>query len=557
MITTALLGLLAGIGIFLVACSMMSKNLETISSNGLKNLFAKAAKSRLVGVGIGAVGTAAIQSSGAITVMVIGFVNASIMSLEQAATIISGANIGTTITGQIVALGFSGGGGISTTVLFSAFAGIGAFIILFGKSEKVKEVGGILAGFGMLFVGLSMMSSSMNSFAEAEAVENFLAMIRNPLLLVLIGTILTAIIQSSSVMTSVAITMVVAGLITLNQGIYLTMGSNIGSCVVALFAAIGASKNAKRTSLIHLFFNVGGVVFFMILSGILHVVSGGELSYGSIFADLFPHAPQLQLAMFHTVFNVITVLVFLPLTNGLIKVVRALIPEVEKVETEKKEELRLYYVDEHMLTTPFIAVQQTKNEIINMAEKSLQNFKLSLDIICNLNFDKKPEFEHREKELDFINKELVHFIVKLSKEQLSDQDHKYLSVAFHTISDLERVGDYAENIVEYADSLQSSGEGFSVSAIAEIQYMEEKVISLFDSCMAAYVNLDFDALHHAEQIEDEIDRITARMEDNHIKRMNEGICTPMVGAQYMSLASNAERIADHFMNVGKSIKEFA
>lgn len=557
MITTALLGLLAGIGIFLVACSMMSKNLETISSNGLKNLFAKAAKSRLVGVGIGAVGTAAIQSSGAITVMVIGFVNASIMSLEQAATIIYGANIGTTITGQIVALGFSGGGGISTTVLFSAFAGIGAFIILFGKSEKVKEVGGILAGFGMLFVGLSMMSSSMNSFAEAEAVENFLAMIRNPLLLVLIGTILTAIIQSSSVMTSVAITMVVAGLITLNQGIYLTMGSNIGSCVVALFAAIGASKNAKRTSLIHLFFNVGGVVFFMILSGILHVVSGGELSYGIIFADLFPHAPQLQLAMFHTVFNVITVLIFLPLTNGLIKVVRALIPEVEKVETEKKEELRLYYVDEHMLTTPFIAVQQTKNEIINMAEKSLQNFKLSLDIICNLNFDKKPEFEHREKELDFINKELVHFIVKLSKEQLSDQDHKFLSVAFHTISDLERVGDYAENIVEYADSLQSSGEGFSVSAVAEIQYMEEKVINLFDSCMAAYVNLDFDALHNAEKIEDEIDRITARMEDNHIKRMNEGICTPMVGAQYMSLASNAERIADHFMNVGKSIKEFA
>ena len=554
MITTALLGLLAGIGIFLVACSMMSKNLETISSNGLKNLFAKAAKSRLVGVGIGAVGTAAIQSSGAITVMVIGFVNASIMSLEQAATIIYGANIGTTITGQIVALGFSGGGGISTTVLFSAFAGIGAFIILFGKSEKVKEVGGILAGFGMLFVGLSMMSSSMNSFAEAEAVENFLAMIRNPLLLVLIGTILTAIIQSSSVMTSVAITMVVAGLITLNQGIYLTMGSNIGSCVVALFAAIGASKNAKRTSLIHLFFNVGGVVFFMILSGILHVVSGGELSYGTIFADLFPHAPQLQLAMFHTVFNVITVLIFLPLTNGLIKVVRALIP---KVETEKKEELRLYYVDEHMLTTPFIAVQQTKNEIINMAEKSLQNFKLSLDIICNLNFDKKPEFEHREKELDFINKELVHFIVKLSKEQLSDQDHKFLSVAFHTISDLERVGDYAENIVEYADSLQSSGEGFSVSAVAEIQYMEEKVINLFDSCMAAYVNLDFDALHNAEKIEDEIDRITARMEDNHIKRMNEGICTPMVGAQYMSLASNAERIADHFMNVGKSIKEFA
>jgi phosphate:Na+ symporter len=535
----------------------MSSNLEAASSEKLKLLFSKASGSKLLGVGIGALGTAAIQSSGATTVMTIGFVNAGIISLAQAATIIYGANIGTTITAQIVALGMFGGNSVSTSVIFSAFAGLGAFMGVFAKKSSVKTIGGIFAGFGLLFVGLELMSGSMESFAALEGVKTFLAGIRNPLLLVLLGALFTAIIQSSSVMTSIALAMVVTGLIGIDQGIFLTMGSNIGSCVVALFAAIGASKNAKRTSLIHLFFNVGGVVFFMILSGILHVVSGGELSYGSIFADLFPHAPQLQLAMFHTVFNVITVLVFLPLTNGLIKVVRALIPEVEKVETEKKEELRLYYVDEHMLTTPFIAVQQTKNEIINMAEKSLQNFKLSLDIICNLNFDKKPEFEHREKELDFINKELVHFIVKLSKEQLSDQDHKYLSVAFHTISDLERVGDYAENIVEYADSLQSSGEGFSVSAIAEIQYMEEKVISLFDSCMSAYVNLDFDALHHAEQIEDEIDRITARMEDNHIKRMNEGICTPMVGAQYMSLASNAERIADHFMNVGKSIKEFA
>ncbi|MCF0163679.1 MAG: Na/Pi cotransporter family protein, partial [Bacteroidales bacterium] len=232
-IVSAILSLIAGIGIFLIACQMMSTNLESASSRKLKNLFSKASKSDLVGVGIGTVGTAAIQSSGAVTVMVIGFVNAGIMSLRQAATIIYGANIGTTVTAQIVALGMFGGGGLSTTVIFAAFAGIGAFTSLFAKNNSLKQIGGIMTGFGMLFVGLEMMSSSMDSFAQLDSVKMFLASIKNPILLVLIGAIFTAIIQSSSVMTSIAIAMVFTGLITLDQGIFLTMGSNIGSCVVA------------------------------------------------------------------------------------------------------------------------------------------------------------------------------------------------------------------------------------------------------------------------------------------------------------------------------------
>ena len=560
MVATAILTLLSGIGIFLVACTMMSTNLESLSSEGLKTLFSKASKSKWVGVGIGAVGTAAIQSSGATTVMVIGFVNAGIMSLKQAATIVYGANIGTTITGQIVALGMFGSGMISTTIIFSGMAGIGAFIKMFAKKDNLKLIGGILTGFGMLFVGLSMMSGAMESFAELDAVKIFLAGITNIFLLVIIGAVLTAIVQSSSVMTSVAITMVVAGLISLDQGIYLTMGSNIGSCVVALLAGVSGSKNAKRTSYIHLIFNISGVVVFMIIGGIVSLVSGGSINFGVIFERMFPTAPQTQLAMFHTIFNVLTVIMIMPLTNLLIKAVTAIIPDHEIIgssENEKEQvNERLYYVDQNMLRTPFIAVQQTKYEIVNMAGIAIGNFDIALDIVCSLDFSKEEEFIANEKELNFINRELVNFIVKLSKLPLREKDHDYISTAIRSISDLERVGDYAENIVGYAKSLAEEGQGFSVSAIAEIRYMQERISQLFENVMNAYIKHDFKALEETNKIEAEIDKITARMESNHITRLEEGICTPMVGAHYLSLSSNAERVADHLVNVAKTIEEY-
>lgn len=559
LILTAVLNLLAGIGIFLVACSMMSSNLESLSSEGLKVLFSKASKSKWLGVGIGTVGTAAIQSSGATTVMVIGFVNAGIMSLQQAATIIYGANIGTTVTGQIVALGMFGGNMLSTTIIFSGLAGVGAFVKMFAKSDKFKLIGGILTGFGMLFVGLSMMSGAMENFAQLDLVKEFLARITNIFLLVIIGAILTAIVQSSSVMTSVAITMVVAGLISLNQGIYLTMGSNIGSCVVALLAGVSGSKNAKRTSLIHLIFNVSGVVFFIIAGIVLSAVTGGSLSYGILFERMFPTAPQTQLAMFHTIFNVLTVLMIMPLTGILIKAVKRIIPDVVKVEEPKESPYkeRLYYIDDNMLKTPPIAVSQTKYEIVNMAGIAVNNFDIALDTICLLDFSRQEEFEANEKELNYINRELVNFIIKLSKLPMSDKDHAYISTAIRSISDLERVGDYAENIVGYAKSLSEAQEGFSVSAIAEIRYMQEKVTELFEHVMNAYIKHDFAELDATEEVEAEIDKITARMEANHITRLEEGICTPIVGAHYLSLSSNSERVADHLVNVAKTIKEYA
>lgn len=552
----AILNLLAGIGIFLVACSMMSKNLEAASSSKLKGLFAKAAKSKMLGVGIGALGTAAIQSSGATTVMVIGFVNAGIMSLAQAATVIYGANIGTTITGQIVALGmFGGADSISTTVIFSAMAGVGAFITLFTKKDSLKLWGGILTGFGMLFVGLSMMSKSMNSFAELESVKLFLASINNALLLVIIGAVLTAIVQSSSVMTSVAITMVVAGLITLNQGIYLTMGSNIGSCMVALIAGLSSSRNAKRTSIIHLLFNVSGVVLFMILSGILFLVTNGSINYGSIFENLFPGAPQTQLAMFHTVFNLITVIIMLPLTGLFISLVKKIVPELPSETASEEAEPHFFYVDEHMLKTPPIAVAMVKKEIINMAEIAINNYKLSLDIITNLDFTNLEKFKSNERQLNYTNKNLVNILVKLSQMALNEKDHLYISSAIRSVSDLERVGDYAENIVEEAEVLKNDGQaGFSLSAKAEIEYMREHIERLYGFIMTAYTDLDIKAYEAAEAVEEKVDEITERMGQNHIIRLNEGTCTPLTGAQYLELANNSERIADHLINVGKTIK---
>lgn len=554
-IATAVLSLIAGIGIFLIACTMMSSNLESVSSNKLKQLFARTSKSKLVGVGIGAVATAAIQSSGATTVMVIGFVNAGIMSLMQAATIIYGANIGTTITGQITALGMFDNT-ISTGIVFATFAGIGAFIMAFAKKDLVKKIGGILAGFGMLFVGLDMMSASMETFAALDSVKNFLASITNPILLVLIGTILTAIIQSSSVMTSVAITMVFTGLINLDQGIYLTMGSNIGSCVVAIIAGLTSSTNAKRTALLHLLFNVSGVVIFMLVAMMMREISKAVnptkiITFGYLFGKMFPGVPQTQLAMFHTIFNVITVIIMLPLTNLSVKLVCKILPDKKKKDEQPAE--HFYYIDEHMLSTPPIAVQQTKNEIVNMAEIALHNYDLACDVICTLDYSQIEKFRQNENELNFLNKEIARFVVKLSKLEMNDADHNYLATTFHTITDLERVGDYAENIIEYADKLKESDQKFSDVAISEVRNLQSRINDLFQKVMKAYVNSDATSLDEANVIEDEIDDITETMGANHIERLRAGDCTPDVGAQYLSLASNSERVADHFINVGKSI----
>ena len=553
-VLSSILTLIAGIGIFLIACQLMSSNLETASSNKLKQLFSKASKNKWIGVGIGTVGTAAIQSSGATTVMTIGFVNAGIISLTQAATIIYGANIGTTVTAQIVALGMSGANSLSTSVIFSAFAGLGAFISLFSKRSNLKTWGGILTGFGMLFVGLELMSDSMKEFAALEGVKLFLANIGNPLLLVLIGAVFTAIIQSSSVMTSIALAMLVSGLIDLSQGIYITMGSNIGSCIVAIIAGLTSGINAKRTALMHMLFNTAGVIIFLLIAFVLSIASGGDLSFGVLFESLTPGAPQVQLAMFHTFFNVTTVLVMMPLTEALVNLVVKMIPNSS---VEEKEVNKLNFIDNNMLRTPPLAVVQTKREIIEMSKIAMENYDRAMHAITTLDLSEREVFDKTESRLNFINKELVNFVVKLTGERaLSEKDHIYLTTTFRSVRDVERIGDYAVNIMEYADNLIKLRQSFSENARSEITQLNKMVHQLYDKVVKAYSDEDIAALDEANVIEEQIDEYTKMMEDNHIKRMGEGLCNASVGAQYLEMSSNAERIADHLINVAKVIRTY-
>ena len=563
-IVTALLGLLAGIGVFLVSIKIISSNLESAGGNRLKALFAKTSKSNLLGVGIGTAATALVQSSGATSVMAIGFVNAGIMALTQASAIVLGSNLGTTITGQIVAIGFLGNGTsmISASVILAARAGVGAFITYFAKRGKVKRAGSLIAGFGLLFLGLNTMSGSMKTFTGAESpIRDFIQGINFPgyeIVLVLVGLALTAVMQSSSVTSSISITMYASGLITLNQGIFLILGSNIGAVVVAILATLGANTNAKRLALFHLITNVIRVILFTVVAMAVAYASHQQHTIGDLFEMMFPEVPAFQLSMFHTIFNAVTVLMLVPLIKPFVKLTEKILPErMHKEEAQQQFVPRLFYIDEHLLKTPPIAMQQTKNEIVNMAEIAMRNFNLSCDIVCTLDFSEIEQFRHNEEQLNFLNREIVRFIVKLSGTQLTGHDHLYLSTAFHTITDLERVGDYAENIVEYAEKLRDANENFSETAVKEIRDLQTIIDDLFNKVMKAYVSKDFLALSEADKLEDQIDDLTDQMSENHIKRLGDGTCTPDVGAHFLSLCSNAERVADHFINVAKTIRDFA
>ncbi len=547
--TVAILTLLAGIGVFLIACSMLSSNLEAICSNKLRNLFARASDKKLVGVGIGTVATAAIQSSGATTVLVIGFVNAGIMSLTLAAAVIYGANIGTTITAQIVAWG----GSLSLTMWFAAAAGIGAFVAAYAKKAKTRNVGIVVAAFGMLFVGLELMQTAMEDFAQEQSVMDFLSSVDNIVILVLLGAALTAIVQSSSVMTSVIIVMLAGSMITLDQGIYMTMGSNIGSCVVAIMAGFTSGINAKRTALIHLLFNVIGVVIFMIAGFAMGVLF--DTSFGDIFGSLFA-SDEIDLAMFHTVFNIITVIIMIPFTAALIRLVMRIIPDRE-VPPEDADAPRLYYVDDHMLKTPAIAVMEVKNEIVNMADIAMSNVTRACSIVTTLDFSEAEAFKKCEKQLNYTNKQLTRFLTKLSNAELGAKDNAYISTAFRTITDIERVGDYAENIVGYAEKLRAIGEGFSPAAQQEIEHARATIESLYLKVMETYKSNDREILKQAHDIEQSIDALTEEMAEAHIRRLSDGTCTVSVGAEFLALTSDLERVADHFYNVGKTVKEVA
>lgn len=545
----AFLSLLGGIGVFLYGMKLMGDSLEMVAGNEIKRMFAKISDKKLIGVGIGAVTTAVAQSSAAIIVMSMGFVNSGLMSLTQSIAISYGANIGTCVTALIVAVGVGGFADVKLTIIFAALAGVGALTIMFSKKDKVKKIGGIITGLGMIFVGLSVMTDSMSIFSQSDKVSAFLLKISNPALLLLFGILFTALIQSSSAVSGIVITMVAAtpALLQFDQALYIILGSNIGTCITSLIAAIGTNTNAKRAAVINVFYKTVGVIIF----GVLSI----WVPFGKMFSVF--KAPALQVAMFHLFFNIVATIIFFPFTKYMVKASEKIMPDKAKPEDEN-DEPHLYFLEERLLRTPPVAVAQLKNEIENMAEIAKSNFDKCMDaVMVGKVSDVIDEIAKNEKCLNFLNREITKYLVKLSQVDLSEDDKLLISTSYHTVSDIERIGDYAENISEYAEKMEADKLTFSPKAISEIQTLKATITNLYDEVMKTYKEVTLDYIDKVNEYEESVDRQKEEMGEHHIERMNKGECTPEVGAIYLSLSSNAERVADHMTNIAYAVRSYA
>ena len=539
------LHLLAGIGIFLTGCDLMSSSLEAVCSDRLRELLAKVSNNKIVGVLIGTAATIAISSSSAMTVMTIGFVNANILSLKQAASIIFGGEIGTTLTGQLVALGMMGNNEVNLNFLFSSLAGFGVFITMFAKKDKVKLFGSVLTGIGLLFAGLDVMSGAMVGFSASPALKEVIARVNSSLLLILFGAVLTALIQSSSAMTSISISMVAVGLINISQGIYLTLGANVGTCLTGVLAGMKSdSVNAKRTSLLQLIFNIGGVVLVYLIDEIMGFASGRSLSFGILFERMFPGLPHTQLAMFHTIFNIASVIIVLPLTDRLVDLTKRMI----KDESPKEKKERFYFVDSNILSTPSIAVEQIKHEIVHMANTAMQNFNIAMDMIKTLDFQRQEELDNNEAELNFLNKELVELIITLGQShKLNKKDRRYLSSTYKTIADLERIGDYATNLSTYARNLGE--DKFPETIINELENMRKMINRLYLLIIDSYRNDKRKITKQIKDLRDDILNLSNLMVKIYIKRLNENELTTVSSGEYLKICNDVRRISEHLINL--------
>lgn len=552
----SILLLLGGLGTFLVGLKMMGDNLQNIAGNRLKSLFNKVSNNKFMGIATGAGITAVIQSSSATTVMIVGFVNAGMMTLKQATSIIMGANIGTTITAQITALQ-----SLPITPFLTALACVGAFMAMFGK-DKIAKAGMLISGIGVIFVGMKFMSISMDEVSKSPAVINLLSSVTNPFLLMLIGLVFTAVFQSSAATTSILITLcsVSAGggepLMTLESAIFVTLGINIGTCVTAMLASIGANTNAKRASVIHLLFNVFGTLIFLIFIFVAPLISK-KLAISYWLAKAFPLV-STQIAMFHTFFNVLATLILLPFTGGLTKLATLIVREKKKpVEEDKEEkEYKFAFIDERILKSPSIALMMLRKEIVAMAQMAKQNLDISLDCITQLNFDKQEEFAEREKKIDFLNKKLTKYAVKISAKDVSYKEEKEIASFYHAISDIERVGDYAENICESAHELVEYKLTFSPTAIEEIKAMKGAVDHLYDNVISAFEAKSLALIDEVDGYEDLVDTYNEDLSKNHIARLHNNECSSESGGIFLSIVSNLERVADHFRNVFTSMKSY-
>lgn len=547
-----ILQLLGGLGAFLVGMEIMSDSMSRLAHGGLKKMLNKTANNRFAGVGIGAVSTVIIQSSSATTVMVVGLVNAGIMTLFQATAIIMGANIGTTITAWIASLG-----SLDISAFLLILSVIGVFMTMLSKKEKVKTIGNVLTGLGLIFVGLAFMSDAMDPDLHPEimqVIKDALSVVKNPALLLLIGIVATGIVQSSSAVTSIVVVLATSGVLIGGTGdgvYYVIIGSNIGTCVTALLSSIGASPNARRAAIIHLLFNCFGAVIFTAF--LLCWMPFGTSFSETVLDYIFPGDYQFQIAFFHTLFNVTCTCLFLPFIKGFVWLANHLIPEKKKAE-QPAEDRVMCGLDERLLLQPSVALAHLYQETGKMLAYAKETLDIAFHGFLDKNTTVKEDVLERNRKLSDANREAVQYLVKISASAPTIDDEKAISSMHYVLNDIVRVGELADNVTKYTDHYVNDPLVFSNEFLTMIREMYEKLNELYDVCYRAFIERDYAALRQVDAVEDIVDKMRRELVNQHIKRLNEGRCQPQNSSVFINLVGNLERAADHMTYIAHSIE---
>lgn len=537
-----LFSFIGGLGMFLYGMNIMADGLQKSAGGRMQKLMSFLTKNRLMAILVGAGITAIIQSSSATTVMVVGFVNAGMLELTQAMGVIMGANIGTTITAWIVSM--SEWGSVMKPEFFAPLLlGIGAFLVLFTKSEKKKKIGEILVGFSILFIGLSFMSDAIKPYREAPVFAKAFAVLgKNPVLAILAGTVVTAIIQSSSASVGILQTLALNGVVNWQSAVFITLGQNIGTCVTALLSSAGAGKNAKRASCIHLLFNVIGAVVFGI---IMFILFSFNKAWGASTIN------SVEISIFHTIFNVLNTLMLIPFADKLVRLSTYIIrdnKEDEQPEISAAGEMRRH-LDERILGNPAFAMDAVLGEVNVMGQFTLENLKKALEGIETGNKDTIRSVFQNEKTINDMEKIMTAFLVQVDNLSLTEEQHQVIKNLFYTVSDLERVGDHAENIAELADNMRKDEVTFSKKGFKDMKLIAEETILALESALKAR---EFSSASEAMQEADyerNVDKLEDELREKHIQRLSKGKCVPESGVVFLDLISNLERIADHATNI--------
>lgn len=531
-------GLCGGLGLFLYGMHIMAGGLQKTAGGNLKKVLEILTKNRLVGVVVGALVTAVIQSSSATTVMVVGFVNAGLMNLTQAVGIIMGANIGTTVTGWIV----SSAEFLKTDTLAPIAVFIGAAMILFGRKTKTKQIGEIIIGFGVLFIGIEMMSAGVEPLAELEGFKlAFQKFGKNPILGLLVGMFVTAIIQSSSASVGILIALAFNGLVTFDSAVYIIMGQNIGTCATAILSAVGASKTAKGASYIHLLFNVIGSIIFSFVAYIFFTLNpnvGGEV------------INAYWISIIHTGFNLANTALMFPFAKVLVKIAEVM---CKSSKAKVDEDSEVMHLDDRILNTPSIAIASCVKEIVHLGNMANKNLVLACETVISKNTDSIEKIFEREKKIDNLTKAITQYLVKLCNSDITSEENDYITSLFHTVHDIERIGDHCENLAEFTQTLINDDLSFSDSAKAELNEMFEETEKCVRNSVIALEDNDIDFAEKVIKEEERVDGLEKMLRQKHIERLTSNQCSPLVGVTYLDILTNMERVSDLALNVAQVV----